>query len=277
MSSILGKTVNLRIVKEVEFGLYLDGGDFEEILLPARYAPLNYRIGDWVEVFVYLDSEDRLIATTETPFAEIGECAHLEVVDVGPYGAFMHWGLAKDLLVPVQEQRVRMEVGKFYTVFIFEDQSGRISASSKLDHFLSERAEGVYEDGQAVDLHITSRSPLGYKAIINGTHLGLIHNNDVLGPLHAGQKITGYIKKIRPDDAIDLALQPPAGEMRDSLPQMILDDLKHSGGVSNLTDRSPADAIFARYQVSKGNYKKALGQLYKEQKIILGKDRITLK
>ena len=272
----IGNSATLQVVKKVDFGLYLDGGEFGEILLPARYVPHDWEIGGWIDVFIYLDSEDIIIATTERPFVEVGQCAHLQCVDLNSYGAFLNWGLSKDLFVPFKEQRVRMEKGKSYTVCVFQDPSGRICASNKLDHFLYEEAEGKFEINQSVNLLIASRSDLGYKAIINGTHLGLIHNNDILVPIRVGERMTGYIKHIREDDAIDLSLQQQGEEMRDLLLQQILDDLKMSGGSSNLTDKSAADAIFERYQVSKSNYKRAIGQLYKEKKILLTKDRITL-
>ncbi|WP_041794024.1 CvfB family protein [Micavibrio aeruginosavorus] len=272
----IGKTAQLEIIKEVDFGLYLDGEHFGEILLPARYVPDNCKVGDWLDVFLYLDSEDTIIATTEQPFAEMGECAYLEAVDSNSYGTFLDWGLSKDLFAPFKEQRAPMEIGKSYVVYIFEDKSGRISASSKLDNFLNEYADGYFIDNQAVDLLIASRSPLGYKAVIDGTHLGLIHNNDVITPIHVGQEIIGYIKDIRPDGAIDLALQQQGAQMRGTLTQQILADLKKNGGASTLTDKSPPEEIFKRYQVSKANYKKAIGQLYKDKKIILGKDKITL-
>lgn len=272
----IGNSATLQVIKKVDFGLYLDGGEFGEILLPARYVPHDWEIGGWLDVFIYLDSEDIIIATTERPFVEVGQCAYLQCIDQNAYGSFLNWGLSKDLFAPFKEQRVPMEKGKSYTVCVFQDNSGRICASNKLDHFLYEEAEGKFEINQAVDLLIASRSDLGYKAIINGTHLGLIHNNDILIPIRVGERMTGYIKYIREDDAIDLSLQQQGEEMRDLLLQQILDDLKMSGGTSNLTDKSAADAIFQRYQVSKSNYKRAIGQLYKEKKILLGKDRITL-
>lgn len=276
MDGMLGNTAKLQVIKEVEFGLYLDGGEWGEILLPKRYVPEGCKIEDWVDVFVYLDSEDIIIATTETPLAEVGECALMEVVDVNDYGAFLNWGLSKDLFVPFREQRVPMERGRSYVVAVFEDNSGRICGSSKLDSFLSEVSEGTFKKEQAVDLLIASRSPIGYKAIINGTHLGLIHNSDALVALRPGERMKGYIKTIRPDDAIDLVLQPKGEEMRHSLTHQIMIDLEANDGVSDLTDKSPADLIFSRYQVSKGNYKKAIGQLYKEKKIIIEDDRIAL-
>lgn len=272
----IGKTSRLQVLREVDFGLYLDGEDYGDILLPARYVPAGCRIDDWLDVFVYLDSEDTIIATTEKPYAEVGDCACLQVVDLNAYGAFMDWGLSKDLFVPFKEQRVPMTKGRSYAVFVFEDKSGRICGSSKLDHFLNEYADGHFKNNQAVNLLIASQSPLGYKAVINGTHLGLLYSNELLVPVVIGQRVTGYIKYIRPDDTIDLTLQQQGAGLRDRLSRQILDDLAERGGVSDLTDKSLAEDIFKRFQVSKGNYKKAIGQLYKDKKIILGKDKITL-
>lgn len=272
----LGRISALRVVKAVDFGLYLDGGEMGEILLPARYVPAGCVPGDTLDVFIYLDSEDKLIATTEKPYAQIGECAYLKVVDTNAMGAFMDWGLSKDLFVPFKEQRVPMQAGRSYVVAVFEDNTGRICGSSKLDHFLSERADGRFKRMQEVDLLIASRSDLGFKAVIDGTHLGLIHNADVLGNLAPGQRMTGYIKLVRMDEAIDIVLQQHGEEMRYSLTKHIMEDLEARGGASTLTDKSAAEDIFARFQVSKGNYKKAIGQLYKEKKIVIEDSRIVL-
>lgn len=266
----------MQIVKEVDFGLYLDGGDLGEILLPAQYVSAQYHIGGWLDVFIYLDSEDRVIATTEKPYAQLGECAYLRVVDLASFGAFLDWGLAKNLLVPFREQRVTMQENRSYVVYIYEDETGRICGSSKLDRFLSEKSDGSFKRNQAVDLLIVGGSPLGYKAVIDGTHLGLLFNSDVLTALSVGQKITGYIKNIRADDAIDLMMQQQGTELHQGLTQRILQDLKDGGGISSLTDKSSAQDIFSQYQVSKGNYKKALGQLYSQKKILIDKDKITL-
>lgn len=272
----IGRSAQLRVVKEVEFGLYLDGDHFGEILLPRRYVPAGAQPGDRLDVFLYRDSEDIVIATTEKPFVQAGECAHLKVVQVNDYGAFLDWGLSKDLFVPFKEQRVPMEPGRSYTVCVFEDGTGRLCASSKLSLYLGEKNEGMFTAGEAVSLMIASRSPLGYKAIINGAYLGLIHNNDVLGALKPGQKISGYIKKIRPDDSIDLILQQQGAGMKTDLAEQILIDLAKAGGASTLTDKSPPEEIFQWYQVSKSNYKKALGQLYREKKILIENERIVL-
>lgn len=272
----IGKSARLQVVRMFDFGVFLHSDNLGDILVPARYVPRGCRPDDWLDVFVYLDSEDTIIATTEKPYVEVGECAYLEVIDTNSVGVFLDWGLSKDLFVPFNQQRVPMEKGRSYVVYVFEDKSGRICASTKLDHFLSEYAEGRFEPHQEVDLLIAGRSPLGYKAVINGTHLGLLYNSDLLTPVKTGQYIKGYIKNIRPDDAIDLSLQQQGQIMRDSLSEKILADLKACGGISHLTDKSSAEEIFARYRVSKGNYKKAIGQLYKDKKILLTKDQITL-
>lgn len=273
---IIGKNATLQVIKEVDFGLYLDGEELGEILLPKRYVPAECGIDDWIEVFLYLDSEDDLIATTETPYVQYGECACLTVVDITAHGAFMDWGLSKDLFVPFKEQRVPMRKGGSYVVCVFEDKTGRLCGSSKLDSFLEEQSDGDFTAQQKVSLLIASRSPLGYKAVIDGTHLGLIHNSDAFIPIELGQKITGYIKNVRPDGAIDLILQKQGEGMKLELTQRIMQHLRDNGGQSELTDKSNSEDIYACYQASKGSYKKAIGQLYREKKILLTKDKITL-
>lgn len=272
----IGKINRLEVVKTVDFGVYLDGGELDNILLPKRYLPEQCEIGDYVEVFIYLDSEDRLIATTEHPMVMVGQCAHLKVVEVNPIGAFLDWGLPKDLLVPFNEQSKRMEVGQSYTVFIYLDpHTNRIAASCKLNKFLSDKSI-YFKPNQAVDLLICQRTDLGYMAVINDSHLGLIHNSEVFQQISCGQKLPGYIKAIRADQKIDLCLQRQGQEARDELSQQILSDLKESGGSSELTDKSPPEAIYKKYGVSKGSYKRALGALYKQRLILIGKDKITL-
>lgn len=272
----IGKINRLAVVKAVDFGVYLDGGELDNILLPKRYLPEQWDIGDYIEVFIYLDSEDRLIATTEKPLAMVGQCAHLQVVAVNSIGAFLDWGLPKDLLVPFNEQGKRMEVGRSYTVFVYLDpHTERIAASCKLNKFLSDKGSN-FKPNQAVDLLIYQRTDLGFMAIINDSHLGLIHNSEVFQPLSCGQKISGYIKQVRADQKIDLCLQQQGQEARDDLSQLILADLKKCGGSSTLTDKSPPDAIYKKYGVSKGSYKRALGALYKQRLILIDKDKISL-
>lgn len=272
----IGKKNLLRVVKKLDFGIYLDGGELGEILMPRRYVPKSCLVDDMISVFIYLDSEDRLIATTEVPYAEVGTCAHLQVVATSSFGAFMNWGLSKDLFVPFKEQRIPMRVGKSYTVFLFLDGSGRIAASSKLSSFLKEENNGTFTAHQAVQLHIASRSDLGYKAVIDGTHLGLIHPTEILQPLSVGDNIAGYIKNIREDDRINLTLYAQGREAIDSLSQTILDFIAAEGGSSTLTDKSPAEEIYQLFNVSKATYKKALGKLYKEKHIVIEKERVRL-
>lgn len=272
----IGKYNSLTVVKQLDFGFYLDGGALGEILLPTRYAPMECKPGDALEVFIYYDSEDRLIATTETPHAQVGECAAMKVVQIGKFGAFLDWGLTKDLLVPFKEQRVPMELGKTYVVGVFLDNTGRICASSRLSMFLEEEDFADFKPGQAVELLIATRSDLGYKAVIDGTHLGLIHKNDLFKPVRIGERMTGYIKSIRQDDRINLSLQPIGVEAKDSLAEEIIAYLQDEGGSSPLTDKSPPDAIYAVFNVSKANYKKALGKLYKDKRISLTPEKVTL-
>ncbi len=271
----VGQVNRLKIIKTVEFGLYVDAGSLGEVLLPARYVPDMVEEGQNIEVFIYLDSQDRLVATTDKPLASVGEVAYLRVNQVNRTGAFMDWGMPKDLMVPFAEQRVPMEEGRSYCVFLYIDNTGRVAASSKLSQYLHEK-NGDFKSGQEVGLQVVSRSDLGYTAVINGTHLGLIHNSDILYPLRMGQKLKGYIKGIRPDHKINLRIQRHGAAARDELGQRILAFLTENNGESDLTDKSSPEAIFRVYRTSKANYKKTLGRLYKAQKITLSAEKITL-
>ncbi|WP_373020586.1 S1 RNA-binding domain-containing protein [Thiomicrorhabdus sp.] len=271
----IGQVNRLKVVKEVEFGLYVDAGQLGEVLLPNRYVPKNAKVGDELEVFIYQDSQDRLVATTDKPLASVGEVAFLKVNQVNRTGAFLNWGMPKDLLVPYAEQRVPMEEGRSYCVYVYVDISGRLAASSKLSLFLKE-TNTDFKSGQEVSLLVASRSNMGYTAVIDGTHLGLIHNSDILQPLRIGQKLKGYIKGIRPDLKINLTLQKQGREGREELAEQILAHLQANDGISTLTDKSDPEDIFKQYRASKARYKKALGQLYKARKIAIENDHIAL-
>lgn len=272
----IGKLNQLQVIKEVDFGVYLDGDNLGEILLPARYVPDHCKINDWIEVFIYLDSNDLLIATTDMPYVMVEQCAFLKVVDVNDTGAFLDWGLPKDLLVPYNQQERPMQVGHSYVVFVYLDENtNRIAASSRLSRFLSEQSD-YFEPGEPVQLLICGESDLGYKAVINNLHLGLLYRDEVFKPLRYGQSVTGYIKNIRDDGKIDLTLQLPSQTTRDSLGHEILEYLKANGGTSTLTDKSPPDQIYEQFGVSKASYKKALGALYKARLIRITKDSISL-
>ena len=272
----LGHYNRLKVVKKVDFGIYLDGGKYGDILLPRKYADKNASIGDSIEVFIYLDSEDRIVSTTLKPKAVVGECAYLKVVEVNRVGAFMDWGLPKDLLVPFNQQQKPMQKGYSYTVFLYIDElSERIAASSRLEDFLTDDP-GQLKPDQAVDLMIYGKSDLGFKAVINGRYLGQLFQNEVFRPLHYGEKLQGFIKNVRPDGKIDLSLQQAAHLARNSLAEKILQHLNENNGVSTLTDKSLPENIYKTFGVSKATYKKALGLLYKNRQIKIEKHQITL-
>ena len=273
----IGKTNRLTVSSISESGAFLDGKTLGEIFMPRSMGPGDITPGDAVDVFLYHDSQSVLIATTAMPKAQVGQCAFLKVVQTTAIGAFLDWGLPKDLLVPVNEQYSRLREGKSYVVYLFRDpQTDRITASAKLASYLSEHGPS-FKPGQEVDLLVCGTSDLGYKAVINHTHLGLIHRNEAFKSLGYGQKLKGYIKNIREDGKIDLTLQAPGRKGRQDLTSAILDHLKAHDGVSTLTDKSAPDDIVREFGVSKSSYKKALGMLYKQQKIIIEKDRIVLK
>ena len=229
----IGKTYKLKAIKKLDFGVYLDAEDLYEVLLPKRYVPRDLEMGDEIEVFLYLDSEDRPVATTEIPKAQLGEFAYLSVVDVNNTGAFLDWGLAKDLFVPYGEQHRPMEIGRSYIVYVYLDKiKGRLTASSKIDKFLDDEKPHDFTPQQAVKLLIANSTDLGYKAIINNSHWGVLYSNEVHQRLSFGQSIGGFIKRIRPDGKIDLSLQG-GKETRDGLP---------SGRA-----RDPADQLSANY------------------------------
>ena len=272
----IGQYNQLDVIKKVDFGLYLDGGAYGDILLPKRYVDKNTALGDRLEVFIYLDSEDRLVATTLKPKAVVGECAYLKVVDVNRIGAFLDWGLPKDLLVPYNQQQKPMQKGYSYMVYLFVDEhSERIAGSSRLEDFLTEEPAQL-KPNQPVDLMIYGNSDLGFKAVVDGRYLGQLYRNEVFRALHYGEKLPGFIKRVRSDGKIDIALQPAAHLARNSLAETILAHMKDNNGISTLTDRSPPEDIYKAYGVSKATYKKALGLLYKNRQIIIEKHQLTL-
>jgi predicted RNA-binding protein (virulence factor B family) len=272
----IGVLNNLRVVKEVDFGVYLDGGEHEEILLPRRYVPENCKVDDNIRVFIYLDSEDRFIATTESPYAMVGDFALLKVVAVESVGAFLDWGLLKDLLVPYSEQSPTMETGKSYIVKIYVDKkTNRIAATTRLDRYL-DNEPGNFHAGQEVELLICSQTDIGYKAIINGTHWGILYSNEVFQPLKSGQRTKGYIKKIRSDNKIDLSLHRPGYERVDDITDAIINVLKEQGGFISVTDKSSPETIHKLFGVSKKTYKKAIGAIYRKKLITIENDGIKL-
>ncbi len=273
----IGKYNLLRVVKKVDFGVYLDGKTDGEILMPERYVPEGTLIDDVIKVFVYLDSEDRLIATTEKPYAQVGEVAMLRVKSVDRFGAFLDWGLMKDLLVPFREQKTDMIEGRSYLVYVYLDEkTNRIAASAKLSKFLNNTVP-QYTIGEEVDIILESETELGFNAIINNSHWGLLYENEVFEQLEKGQRLKGYIKKIREDNKIDLSLHKPGYERVEPVEQAILEMLKEKGGKIPVSDKSDAELIYQLFGVSKKTFKKAVGALYKKRLIILEPNQIRIK
>lgn len=272
----LGKYNTLEVVKAVDFGLYLDGGEKGEILLPTRYVPENAQPGDKLEVFIYLDSEDRIIATTETPLAQVGEFALLEVVAINRFGAFLNWGLMKDLMVPYSEQRQSFEVGEKHLVYIYEDeQTNRIVATSKTDKFLDD-APVEYQMGDEVDAFIVYKNTMGYRALVNEHVWGMLYHDEVYRTINRGEKIKAYVKKLREDNKLDLTLQKPGYEAVEDFSDVLLKYINEKGGKISITDKSDAELIRSTFNVSKKVFKKAVGKLYKNKQIKITDESIEL-
>jgi len=272
----IGHEYELDVVKAVEFGFFLNAEDLGEVLLPQKFAPPGLMVGDYVVVFLYRDSEGRPVATTQTPKASVGQFAYLKAVANTDVGTFLDWGLEKDVLVPFYEQHRPMEVGHSYLVYLYLDKNdGRIVASSKIDKFLDDEELHDFTPQQPVKLIIANSTDLGYKAIINHCHWGVLYNNDVFQRLSFGQSIDGFIKRIRPDGKIDLSLQG-GKETRDKYTEIILDYLKTQNGFAGVHDKSDPKLISKLFGMSKSAFKKAIGGLYKQHIISIKKDGIRL-
>ncbi len=269
----IGERASLTILHEKSFGLYLDGGGLGEILLPHREVPKDNVIGEKLDVFLYNDSEDRAVATMLKPHAMPGEYAKLKCVDITGVGAFMDWGLAKDLLVPFGEQKKGMAAGKMYLVHVlFDKVSERIVGSTRIARTL-DKTPASYEEGETVDLIIYEKSDLGYKAIINNAHSGLIFHNQVFQELQIGEKTQGYVVGLREDGKIDLTLHPPRKERVGGLEETILTELEARGGFWPIGDHCSAEEIHDELGVSKRTFKQALGALYKKGQVTIEKGK----
>ncbi|AAO55113.1 MULTISPECIES: CvfB family protein [Pseudomonas] len=276
--ALIGRYNSLQIVKHTNFGLYLDGAQDGEILLPNRYIPKDVPTEDedWLNVFIYLDSEDKLIATTEKPKVQVGEFASLKVVEVNSIGVFLDWGLPKDLLLPYSEEKRTLQAGEYCVVHVYLDKhTRRITATARLDRYL-DKTPANYSVGQEVDLLVAEATDMGFKAIINNKHWGLIHKNEVFKFMRAGKQEKGYIKEIRSDGNISLSLQPVGAEAASSLNTKILSKLRENNGTLPVSDKSDPQVISGLFGVSKGNFKKAIGALYKQGQIVIHADRIDL-
>lgn len=276
--ALVGRYNALQVVKHTDFGLYLDGGADGEILLPNRYIPKDIpsEDEDWLNVFVYLDSEDKLLATTEKPKVQVGEFASLKVVEINSIGVFLDWGLPKDLLLPFSEEKRQMKAGEYCVVHVYLDKrTRRITATARLDRYL-DKVPPAYQMGQEVDLLVVEETDMGFKAIINNAHWGLIHKNEVFKFLRSGKQEKGYIKELRSDGKIALSLQPVGAQLASSLNARILDKLRANQGTLPVSDKSDPQVISDLFGVSKGNFKKAIGALYKDGQIVIHADRIEL-
>jgi predicted RNA-binding protein (virulence factor B family) len=262
----IGQMNNLEVIKRVDFGLYLDADELGEILLPKNSAPRDARPGTRVDVFIYHDSEGRLVSTTTKPFGMVGEFAKLTVKDANDFGAFLDWGLMKDLLVPTMEQQFPLQIGKTYLVYITQDKKERIFATTKFDKYMDSFPAFVQE-GEEVDAVVAQDTDLGFKAAINGRAWGMIYKNEVFQKIEIGDKLKAYIKKIREDGKVDLVLQKDGYERVKDFTDIIIEKMEANSGFLPLNDKSSPDKIYAEFGVSKKVFKKAIGNLYKQKKI----------
>lgn len=265
----LGEYNLLEVVKEVDFGVYLDGSEDGEILLPTRYVPQGCKPGDVLNVFIYLDMDERLIATTLQPYVKVGEFACLEVAWVNQYGAFLDWGLMKDLFVPFREQKMKMLKGNSYVVHVHLDEdSYRIVASAKVEKYLSKDMP-EYNAGDEVEVLVWQKTDLGFKVIVDNKFGGMIFKNEIFTDVRTGMKMTAYIKQVRPDGKIDLELQKGGVKKVEDFADTLLEYIRSNGGSTPLNDKTEADVIYSTFGVSKKTFKKAVGDLYKKRLIVL--------
>jgi len=271
----LGTLNTLTVKKQVKFGYYLDGLSWGEILLPNNVAPADLQIGQEISVFLYLDSEDQLIATTERPRIMVGQVASLPVVAITKVGAFLNWGLKKDLLVPFSEQQIPLKEGQHYLVYCYVDLSNRIVASTKLDRHIH-KTPANYQVGDKVAIIVSDQTDLGYKVVIEQQHWGVLYKNEVFKPLRRGDKLTAYVMKVRDDGKIDLRLVSTTHKQAQELTDRVLHKLRQNGGKLALTDSSSPEQIYDTFGVSKKAFKQAIGALYKDKKIIITEQGLLL-
>lgn len=272
----LGKYNQLEVVKEVDFGVYLDGDEDGEILLPQRYVPEGTVPGDMLNVFIYLDMDERLVATTLQPYVQVGEFACLEVAWINQFGAFLDWGLMKDLFVPFREQKSKMQKGGRYVIHAhLDEESYRIVASAKVEHYLSKEIP-PYQKGDEVDVMVWQKTDLGYKVIVENAFSGMLYHNEVFRQIVPGDHLQAYVKLVREDGKIDLELQKEGAKKVDDFAERLLQYIKDNGGTTTINDKSEADLIYDTFGVSKKTFKKAVGDLYKKRLVVLEEGKIRL-
>lgn len=271
----IGHYNRLAILEFFEHGAILDGGT-DRILCPKKYVDAAWKVGDEVEVFVYLDQEDRLVATTEHPLAEVGDFAFLRVAWTNRYGAFLHWGLTKDLFVPHSEQQRPMVKDAAYLVRIYiDDKTNRIVATSKLDRYVQAQSDGL-QPQDAVSVWIWKQTELGFKVIVNDKYSGLIYHNEIFQQIHIGDRLEAFVKNVRPDGRLDIALQKDGWQAVDDFSQQILSQLKDAGGFMPVGDHTSPEEIYATFRMSKKMFKKTIGNLFKKNLIVIGINGIQL-
>lgn len=269
----LGDNNTLPLLRLDDKGGWLDAGEYGEAFMPWRQLPDGCQPGDEITVFIYLDSDQEPVITTDTPKARVGQFASLKVVTINRLGAFLDWGMKKDIFVPQRSQSQPMQEGRSYVVYLYLDHEGRMVASSKLDSFLS-REFPPYSPGQEVDLLIAEHTPLGFKAVVDNRFWGLVFKSDIAGRVPTGLATKGYIKQVRDDGKIDLTLFKPGAGKVDDAAQAVLDKLDMAGGFMKVNDKTDPDTIFRLFGISKGTFKKAIGGLYKQGKILIEADGI---
>lgn len=273
----IGEYHNLKIERLTDYGLFLENEEGDEVLLPNKYMPQNYNFGDMIKVFVYLDHEERPVATNLTPFIKLDEFASLRCVEVSKFGAFMDWGLEKHLFVPFKEQPAPFAEGYHYLIFCYlDEETERLVGSAKVHAFL-DNSNVELKAFEEVNLIVSNKTELGFNAIVNKIHLGLIYHDDIFKPIKVGDRIKGIVKKLRPDNKIDIGLEKPGYRSIEPNAQKILDELKVENGFLNLSDKSNPELIKKRLQMSKKSFKKAAGSLYKQKLIEIKEDGLYLK
>ncbi len=273
----LGKVNELRVSRKSPYSVYLDGGDLGEVMMLKDPAAKTASVDDVFKVFVYIDIDDTLVGSTVLPAIQAGECASLQVAALTDSGAFLDWGLNSDLFLPRSEQMGETSVGsRCVVVALIDDNNQRMIASSRLYHHLPEEHDNDFAPDEKVSLIVSQRTDLGFRAVINGSHLGMLYHDEIFSELKVGDTPTAYIKALREDGKVDLILQRPSIEARSEIEQKILDYLKNNKGVSHLTDKSPPAEIYRTFGISKKAYKHAIGGLYKSRLILLSKQEVRL-
>lgn len=272
----IGRINTLKVSRDTPHGLFLVDDNDDDVLLPGKYLKGDEKVGDELEVFIYNDSEDRVVATTETPKIKLDEFAVLKVIDVNKNGVFMDWGLDKDLLVPFKEQNKKMVLGNSYVVKMYlDEETDRLVATAKIKKFLSNETLEI-EEKEKVDLIVFNQGDLGFDVMINEKYIGLIYRNEVFSQIRTGDKLIGYVKRIREDGKVDVSLQPDQATHMENSSSVILEALENNGGSIKLSDKSSPEDIYNTLQISKKAFKKAIGILYKQRKILIEPNQISL-